>query len=163
MATTDSLLLPLWDWATCLSVPDALLQFHNDSTHPILFFAVLEPRLCCGFLQRHALPYQICFFLNDFMLVLVIFQREFLWRCSKCCQRWISLLKGAPVAISFCNKKDEEVQLSSARGENKITHSHSFLIIFSLFPMRPRTVSFDAFQHEERKEGEIYEVLKNIA
>lgn len=99
---------------------------------PSCFFGVLEPCLCRGFLQRCALPYKICFCLNDFMLALVIFQREFLWRCSKCCQRWISLLKGAPVAISFCNKKDEEVELSSARGEHKITHSHSVLIIFSL-------------------------------
>lgn len=129
--TADSSLLPLWDWAGC--VYQSLMHCYSFTmTCPVLFFSILGPCLCRGFLHHYTLSYQIWvffFFLNDYTLahqalVFVMFQREFLWRCSKCCQRWINRFERSTHSFLCVIKMMNYivVRLSSARKEKNIRH-----------------------------------------
>lgn len=68
-------------------------------------------------------------------------------------------MKGAPVAISDCNRNCELVQFSSVQQKVTITSvSIRFLISLHVLPHRPYCVSFHVSYCEEKKKNEMYEV-----
>ncbi len=124
--TTDSVLLPLWDWAGC--VYQSLMYCCSFTmTCPVLFVSILEPCVCRGFLQHYTLSYQICFFcffwvacmlayISTRLMYLSNFKDSFFGNAANVKDeskqhQWLCL----------CCKNDELVQLKSARGENKVS------------------------------------------
>lgn len=69
--SVSCLLLPLWEWAAC--VYQCLMHRYSFTMTrhvPSCFSeacSIPEPCLCRGFLQRQSLPYQISYFLHDYV------------------------------------------------------------------------------------------------